>query len=303
MGCNQGWGEAPWGSGPWGGGPGAGPLQIASVLAVSENLIRVEFTVPIYFTGLLVPSDAALPSNWAVEPQTQTTGQNGEPCRPVTVVAVARPPLADVPALDNPRYVDLTIDRPMTPFPAVYALRIVGAIFTADLSFCLEDAGTYFPGIYRVLQEPSLQPEVGSRDFANAQTGADALANLTNADSSRLNLGTYQVGADGDYAFDEGVSNYRKRIVRRIVTRTGGFSWLPNYGADVPAYGKRLGQASVLTGIVTDVQKQIMLEPDTSKARVIPDLTNLPNGLFKLVIIAKMRTGESKSFTIPIPIS
>lgn len=302
MSCSTGWGDEPWGAGPWGGGPGAGPLQIASVLAVRENVIRVEFTEAVSYTNIKDPSDGSLPSNWRVEPNPQSIGANGESARPVMVVEVLRPDVDDVPLGTLSKFLDLVLDRPMTPYPAFYRVIIVGAIFTQDLAFCLQDVSVTFPAIYRELQRPTLVDEVGSRDLANAQSLGSVLQSLTETPGTQFSLGTYQVGADGDYAFDSGNVNLKKRIVRRVFTKKGGFSWLLNYGVGIDSYGKQLGRANTITKLTTDIETQIKQEPDVERARVRVDITNLHQGLLKLFVFIKPRTGQPMRFDFPVPI-
>lgn len=303
MSCAQGWGDEPWGSGPWGGGPGAGPLSIVSVQAVAENLVRVEFSVPVSFTNIKDPGDASVLTNWAVYTVNGSVGQDGQPVRPVAVADVVRPPAADVPTATYGNFVDLILDRPMTPYPAYYSVAIVGAIFTADLVYCLEGVSANFSAVYRALQRPTLEMEVGSRDFANAQTGASILQSLTEQANNTLSLGTYQVGADGDYAFDEGNVNLKKRVVRRIFSKKGGFSWLLNYGVGITSYGKKLGQAATLTQVQTDIETQLLKEPDIQKVKARPNLSSLSKGLVRFGIFVKPRATQATRFDVPIVVT
>lgn len=126
-----------WGSGVWGGSSfGGGPLStiaVESVLAVRENVMRVTFNVPVYYSSILDPPDAARPEKYAVTAVPGTFGLDGTPARPVMVAHVDL--IGDdgeIVTGGSGRVLDLVLDRPMTPHPALYDVSMTD-VFAADL--------------------------------------------------------------------------------------------------------------------------------------------------------------------------
>lgn len=288
-----GFGNAPWGIGPWGGGPGNSILQIVTAQAVRENLIRIEFTESLYFSGLLDVDDAAQKSLYEVLNAEGVRGIDGELSRPVRIVAVSQPAAGEV---DVPsKYIDLTLDRAMSPYPCVYQVRIVGTIYTASKLDSLGGVQYGIYGAYREIQKPTLEPQHGSRDLASVQSGKIE-------QGSPFNLGTYVVSDDGDIAFDEGIANLKKRVLRRLITVENGFAHLPGYGVGMASYGKKLAQNSVISGLVTKAETQLRSEPDVAVCRVVPDLTNISKGLLRLLVSVKMKDGRQVNWGFNIKI-
>lgn len=107
---------------------------------------------------------------------------------------------------------------------------------------------------YRVVMSEAMAPgsEPSDREFIFSTFGAPRefvtsetrrsfdVANLPAGDSGpgiEPALGTFQYAADGDYQNDAGLSNLKKRVIRRLTTKRGSFAHLPNYGLDLPEKG------------------------------------------------------------------
>lgn len=291
-----GWGSGPWGGMPWGGG-GSG-IEVSSVLSVRENVIRLGFTAPVYYSGILDPADASDPSRYVVSAVDGTGGLDGNPARAVTVVEVLRPTQVDgLTAAEVGRFLDIVLDRPMTPFPALYDV-VVGDVFTLDLSEAA--CGTFrTAAVFKRLAPPTLETASPSRDIANPQTLSAARASVPDP-TSPFTLGSIRVDDSGDYAFDEGIVNYRKRVIRRVVTRYGGFAHLPTYGVGIPDQSKRLAIGAVVADLAARAEAQIGLEPDTAQVRVRLLVDRNTPGLVRYQIAARPKQGPPQAFVLPI---
>lgn len=291
------WGSGSWGSGPWGGAGSGGGLQLLTALAVRENVVRLAFNEPVFFSTLLEPADASRVELYSVVPIPGSAGDDGEPTRPVSVVATAL--ATGVPGATSGTVVDLFLDRPMTSFPSVYAAAAMN-IFSADLADLLASGTAQVIGVYRRLSPPSLESPEQSRDLACPQTleGARS-AGLARPENPDL-LGTYTADPGGDYALDSGTENLRKRILRRLTSRRNGFAHLVGYGVGIPQQGKRLVRSSVLTDLGAEAERQIALEPDVSKVRVVPvPDPNVP-GLVVFQVMVRPASGHPRVYEIPV---
>jgi hypothetical protein len=265
-------------------GPAPGPLSLQGAVASVENVVRLYFSEPVYFSGLLDALDASLPSLYAVAPAADSPpGLDGSAAQSVSVLYAA--------VGEDPNSIDLFLDRPLSPYPCEYVATVDGVADVATLT-PIGPVSVAFVGVYRVVE--AVQPDAlyPSRDFANPQTASDQ------ATSSTL-LGTFPVDDSGDYGVDQGLVSYKKRILRRLLTRKNGFAFLPGYGVGVPSYGKRLARASVRSVIASDAESQIAQEPETASVAVQVLQSPVDPGLFYVVVAAKTRSGGSIKFAAP----
>jgi len=292
-----GWGSAPWGAAPWG-GASLGVIAFSSAIAIRENVLRLAFTEPVYLTKILDTEDASRIERYAVTPVAGTVGNDGSATRPVRVVLADYAPVEEVGVALGRNYVDLTLDRPMTPFPALYAVSFTD-VFAADLASSVSSTpgGEVFPAVFKVLSRPTIDAARPSRDIANPQV-ASAASSLPDPDDA-LNLGSIRVDSTGDYASDDAVTNLKKRVLRRLVTRKGAFAHLPNYGVGVPSYGKKLGSPTVLTALATEAEAQIALEPDVARVRVAPIVSLTTPGLVRFQVFVQPKTGQPQRLDVP----
>ncbi len=287
------WGSGSWGSGSFGGALD-GDIELVAAVAYRENVIRLEFTKPVNLTGLLEEADASRIDKWTVTADTSTTGMNDETARAV------RPALVtlglDVAPEDEGRFVDVTLDRPMTPFPAIYVVDFV-QIFAEDLGSIIA-GDVRVDATFKTLAEPRIDQARPVRDFAIPTTIADARSTGPNPENA-LSLGTYTVDDTGDYALDEGLVSLRKRVVRRLVTRKGAFAHLPGYGVGIPDYLKRLAISSTLSALASDAEAQISQEPDVAKVKVSATVDpNIPN-LVRFRVVVRPTVGSPVQFDVP----
>lgn len=256
------WGSDDWGLGPWG-GFGLGYFGLLGAVAIRENVVRLEFTEAPRFTQLSDPHDGANPERYQVVPVSGTTGLDGRPARPVTPVFAAVAPVAE----SGGRFIDVTVDRPFTPYPSRYiaSANLLESMVTAAL---LDPAHSSFEfyGVHRRIIPPSTQTAVARRDFANPQS-LEALIESGTQDS--MLLASYLPDETGDYAIDEGETSFRKRIFRRLTTQKGRYRHMPGYGLSIPQSIKRLALPGLREALAADAEDQIRQEPETKQVSVM----------------------------------
>ena len=289
-----GWGASPWGSGEWGAGS-VTALQLLAAVAVRENVLCLTFNAAPRFPRTLDPTDASNVERYSIVPVPGTYGADDEPTRPVRVVLVER---AAIP-FSFGSVLDVTVDRPFSPWASEY--RVAVNQLETDGGVMLDPSATSltFPGLYRMLRVQSTSNPLPSRDVANPQTYQDQLDPIPQAGDAAF-LGVIPVSSDGDYAFDEGVANLRKRVLRRILTAPGGFASLPGYGVGIAQYGKRLGTAGVRQQLATESERQIALEPDvvSVKVRLFTDPTQ--PSITRLVATIRSHLGGDVVVQLPL---
>ena len=287
-------GELPVGddSGPVSGGGLIIPATFMSALAIRENVIRLYFTAPVYFSGLLDPGDASNPQNYVVSPVAGTTGRDGNAPRPVSGVSVAvGTELASI---------DITLDRPMTPSPAQYQVASSGLLDGAT-SVPVPTATGATPALYRVLVPAVATAATPSRDVANPNSLPDLVAVSPYANPTSA-LGTLVYDDTGDYALDDGLVSYKKRVLRRGITRKNGFAHLPGYGVGIPTYGKKLQRAGLRSQLAQDWQTQIGLEPETASVSVTSSVDPSNPALVYFAVRATTKAGKSVNFQLPVTV-
>ena len=292
------WGQVAWGLGAWG-GPSALSLNLLAAIAVRENVVRLIFSQPIYFSGIFDQYDGSNPIKYSIAPVAESVDALGEPVRPVNVVAVERPTSLSVPPVlpsEVGYFIDIVLDRTMSSYPALYEVTCV-QLRNTQMTNTIVTATVQFAATHRALQTPSLEVAAPVRDLANPQTGG-ALAGTGIDELS--SLASYIISADGDYAFDEGNTGRKKRVIRRIVTKRNGFAHLPGYGLGILGMAKKLARLDQVGKLATDARMQLEREPDVARAAVTADFGSVPN-LLRLHISIKPRSGRSQKFTVPIP--
>lgn len=290
----SGWGSAPYGGSSWG-GAATTPLQLVSAAAVSENAIQLRFSRAVYVSGLLDAPDGSSRKRFSVTPDASTVGRDGTVARAVLVTQVS---VDVVPGLFEGQVIRITLDRPMTPYPAVYSVACNG-LWSDDLSTAIDTgaAAASLLATYRPIVVPSLDAAVSSArgDLANPQTsGAASSAGIPTA------LGTYAVDDSGDYAPDKGIDSYKKRNMRRLISLPGSFSHLgKKFGAGVPSYGKKLATAQRRAELVAAVEAQVAADPETKSVACSVVPTSSPY-LFRVVIVATTTAGQTVRFGVPV---
>lgn len=285
------WGSGSWGSSPWGAGAGADfGLALQSVVAVRENVVRLTFNKSVYFSGILDPNDASRIENYAVRENPDSFGMNEQAARPVRVGLVSR--------LESLRDIDVTLDRPMTPWPSEYAVT-VNNLFGVDGTPLVPGFNTlHFQGLFRGIATIESQNAISNADVANPQNRA-AAAMASSAGFDTAVLGSFAVDDSGDYAMDSGLTGIKKRIFRRLSTVKGRFAHLPTYGVGIPGQVKQLSRAGTREKLAADAEAQIKLEPEVEDASVRVVNSTVP-GMVILKVLVRTKTGTA---TMDLPIS
>lgn len=294
-----GWGKTPWGRGPWGTGLSV-PLQLVSAVAVRENAVRLQFNVTPLYTGTFDLGDASDPQYYNVQNDPTTTGMDGQPCRPVNVGQAVL--VTNVPDSFG-TLIDVEVDRPFSPFPGRYTVSCIGLIAFETMA-PLDPAHRSLPflGVAQGISPATPADFAGSRDIANPMFPAE-LAGYGYALSQQVLkiLGTIPIDSTGDYATDNQQVNLRKRILRRLFTRKGGFAHLgPGYGVGLLARIKKASKASDRADISTDATQQIKQEPGVVDAQVVITSDPSGSGLWYVNVRVKTLTGNDNfSFALP----
>lgn len=276
-------------------------LVCTEALAVAENCIRLKFSSALYYSTILDDGDASNPIYYSVSALPLTTGYDGNPARPVGVAtATLSQPGGFLPVgADFGTYVDLTLDRPMTPYPAGYQVTVAG-LFSSDSTQALSPATLQLLGVYRQLVAPALDLPHPTRDFANPQN-YEATAQLE-VPGNIANLGVFPIDSSSDYALDAGFVSYKKRIFRRLMTRPGSFLHLgASYGVGIPQESKKLARATTLQRLAAEAELQIGQEPETERVKVTAAVDPNAPSLVRFVIMVKVRGGQSAKLTTSIP--
>ena len=292
----MGHGLTPWGGGPWGLG-GAGSLQLLTALAIRENVVRLTFNEAPIFTGVLDPHDGSDSERYVITPMPGTMPDGGDP-RPVTTIIVTQ--VREAMALGL--IIDVTVDRPFDGYPGRY-LVAVNQLVSSSSGVLLDPlhSSLAFDGLVQVSTPKTLDVAVPIRDFANPQTLSGLLDPLPSTTDVGL-LGSIPMGGDGDYAFDEGITSYKKRLLRRLTSAKNRFAHLPGYGLGPGAKLKQLGKQSVRAAFEADARQQVMQEPETveASANLIVD-PNVP-GLWRLKLRIKCKL-SSDPLELNVPFS
>lgn len=281
-----GWGEGGFGSGPWGGGLGTGGIEVLTIEATRENVIRLELSAPLAFTGLGDLSDPSRPVAWRVDPIVPDDGSSNP--RPVGVARVEPAPVAELPGVVRGTVVDVYLDRSLSPFPARYTLTVgaAGALLSVDGQQEIEALTVPFLGLTAdASSDAELDAPTVGQDLALTAPGE--------ATNVAIGVGGYATDESGDYAFDRGRDGLRKRVFRRVFTRRNGFSFLVGYGGGLLEDTKRAAKSSTLVAKEEECAAQIAEEPDVASAVVrIQRRADPGTGLFGLSIRVVPRVGS-----------
>lgn len=289
----SGWGVG-WGVYPYGAGEDT-DLRLIYAEPVRDNVVRIRFNLPVKFTGVLDSTDASNPRRYGINVDTSSVGYDGLNARPVKPIKAELAAIAGA----NGTIVDITVDRPFSPYPSRYSVSVNGLVGFGNnyyLNACY--ASMNFNGLYRKLQNQASDLVVPSRDIANPNTLSALLDPLPLINP--LQLGIIPVDDSGDYGFDEGITNLKKRIIRRMITAKGSFTFLPDYGVGIPQRIKRLNTASGRQELASECQIQISKEPEVSKCVVqaLQDSSKPSLVIFKVLVKVK-GTNQAYKFGVP----
>ncbi len=284
--CDENYYGTGWGTAPYGNPEDTSSFGISRAVAVRENVIEVVFSEPIYFSSFLDIKDASNAEKYVMN-TLPSIGNNGQDARPVSVVKVEKG--------SDSSTILLWLDRSMTPYPARYSVQCLN-IWTENKTTPIDPCfGTYgLYGSFKTLQQNLFDLVVPQRDFASPQT-KDAFADPLPFSFEQY-LGVFNIDDRGDYAFDEGETSFKKRILRRLVTMKNGFQHLPGYGIGIQQYAKKLSRATDRQKIATDIQLQLRREPEVAEASAT--FTPYPKRPDAVKLTIKIRTKTGLGYTI-----
>lgn len=282
----SGWGSTPWGAGEWGSGDVDG-LAILNAYAIRENVVRVEFNITPYFSGLLDPNDASDYARYSVS-VLDSVGSDGLPPRSVSPVFVERASVAE----SLGRILDITVDRVLSPRAAQYRITVTQLIAADSGLPLLPESSTFdFFGLARG-DIPNLSELATTRgDLASPEFNNPAMPDEV----------VLAVNEAGDYVLKTGTPAYIERVKRRLSSSRDGFSFLPGYGVGIPDAVKRLAKPATRAQLAAEAEAQIALEPETQAVRVTIEAYGPPgSGAWRLQLRIKTRTGDTVNLALPL---
>lgn len=249
--------------------PASGALEVAGIAQASLSAIDVGFTYEVRAFDRWAPGDAL---------NTDLYTLTSSPSVPLPLLLSAERVGPGVIRLfyDAPFAEGLTLTVTVDPsiMPEDPAVP-VGPILAASLAL---------PTFGQAAGAERLEVRPPARDLRNAQTpGGDP-------------LGTLAIDATGDYANEDGISYFRKRILRRATTAVGGFVLLPTYGFAPRAKG--LVRPVELRALKGSITRQVLAEPDCSSAVV--ELDYEP-GILTVTIRATIAGGQAVEASASVP--
>lgn len=187
-----------YGSSTWGGVSTS--ITLDTAVAVSPNTVQVRFSAPPRAGNEFAVGDALNPFSWELT-RLDTNDL-------YTIVSVTR--------VENTAFRLQTIER--LGLPAVqHRLRAIGVRSTMGVLVVppryLDFAG--IPQVNDGLPADVLRPI----DFQASQIGTGNIGSVLS------------LGPTGDYELTSGIEHEKRLIVQRLITETGAFYHLPNYGA------------------------------------------------------------------------
>ena len=271
-----------------GGGLSVG-FALVLVTPISENTVRLTFTEPPHADGVGGVADALDDQHYSVV-AVSGTGLDGNVVRSVLVVqaiAVAGDALS----------IDVVVDRPFSPYPCVYRASCTGLRSdTTGLPLTVGGTSAAFHGLLRTVESQSRELAIRNRDVATPQSPAATMDPLP--DPLGAVLGSFNPDSTGDYSYDEGLTGYRKRNLRRTYCRKRKFVFLPpDWGAGIVDELKRTNSADKREEIRADIEAQWLQDPETRECTVTV-ATPQPS-VVRYTIQATTRDGRSLSVNLP----
>lgn len=254
----MGWGTSKWGTSPW--GSGGGRLSVSNAFAAATDIVRVTLTAQPAASSPVAPGDALNPMTWQVVRLDTNVA--------FTVVSVA--------AYDPPFVYDIFTYEKFGSVLVEHTVTAVGLV-SPDGDPAQSPLSANFLG---VLTDQPRETQHESVDLANPPTPNEMQFG-----------GTLQIGADGDYATDSGITLLKKLIFRRLTTRPGEFFHLPTYGIGLSV--KEPLPISDLVKLKKQIELQIAQEPDVDQVAANLSFSN-PLGILTVMLAVRVRpTGQT----------
>lgn len=292
LGAEQGWGALAWGA-------GGDALQLVTAVAYRENAVRLQFSAPMKWSELQDLGDGSDPRHYTVDVVAGTVGNNGEPVRPVSVIAVVG--YAGNRA-NGMTAVEVIVDRPLSPYPAQYTIAVEGVVTVSNETLDPNADEATFYGVHRATGPNLAGAASPQADFANPATRGMFAGSHVDPNAQAEILGTFVVDETGDYAIDSGATSYKKRVLRVCITVKGAFLHLPGWGAGVIENTKQLARPALLQQMATDAEDQIRQMPETVSVSVSFEAASGASGVYWMHVRAQSKTGETLDTRLPVSI-
>ena len=107
-----------------------------------------------------------------------------------------------------------------------------------------------------------------------------------------------QIGPTGDLAIAEAAVWTEQRLLRRLLTNTGGYVWQLTYGGGLPAF---IGSTVCSQQIAAVIRRQLALEGSVAAQPepVISIQSDQNSGVFASIIYESSQTGASQTLLVP----
>lgn len=275
-------------------------LSFLGALAIKQNVIRLEFSTAIYLSFINDFYDASIVGDnyWTIQETSSQVGIDGFTNHKVKIVQIDYAPYDEL-GDDHKRFLDLYTDRTLAAFPCTYTLT-----HNNDHPICNLDRthGTetvtipsiVLYGLKAAIEPTKIDQGIGGKDIAFLHRSLDPKSTY----EPSLALSSFDV-FEGDYAIDSGLTNLKKRIIRRMITSPGTFAHMPTYGVGIPNYIKRLNRSDVISKLETDIKLQIEQEPDIVQSSV--KIVNVKPELCRVDI--RIKTSDGKNYSLSTPFS
>ena len=257
------------GPGGYGGGTYAeaygagGPLQIVRALAVAGQVVRVTFSQAPLTRSPAGEHDALNVANYLFS----IDAGSATPPRPVGVEPVlVAPPARGVGqgGMTGERGVDIHVDRQLVKGITYRVTAKNLAAASGGLQGSPYSAAFQGVALVQATQLPARTRDL--IDFFNDPA-----------------TGAWSFGS-GDVDPEQPGQGIRKRVLRRLTTQRGSFSWLPLYGLGVALKG--VASPAQMAALRNDAVPQIKQEPETADASAAVSVS----GIGLLTVDTKVRT-------------
>ena len=249
-------------------------FQLVRALSVGGQVVRVVFNAEPKHKSSAAFDDALNGSNYQVS---VISGQ-GQPPQSVGV----QPNVVPFPAFGvfnaGEVAVDVQTDRPLV-VGLRYQVQVSAALLAADTRHIQPPFTWEFNGEARPIVTLQQRGKMGLVDLASDPV-----------------FGGIIVSAEGDWAADNGDTvGTRKRCLRRVLTRKGGFAYLgKTYGLDFSL--KTPATTNRLAGLRSDIQSQLAQEPDIDS--VATQVSMNASGWLSLSLRVKTKQGQNVPITM-----
>lgn len=248
---------------------GGGPINVVRALAVSGRTVRVVFAEAPVFRSPGGPYDAMNPSLFffSVDAGTATS-----PLATAVGSALVAGPARGVGngGAAEERGVDVGVDRGLIAgITYRVAVRDVQSAFGGILGSSYSQP---FSGVVPLQEKPKT---IRGRPTTNIDYGNDPF------------LGSWRADDSGDIAPQDAASGFRKRVLRRLMTFKDSFAFLKGYGVTVKL--KELEGLAEIAALKVDVERQILLEPETAAVSV--DVSLLATNVLIVSVRVKTKVG------------